>query len=147
MNKNFGYILILTIFTVVVGCSDGGGEGSSNKSPNDGGGSSVKITKDNIRGWETRVTLSPSYFVGPAKESYRIAQEIPEVIDGIYCYCHCKKNFNHKSLLTCHVDQHSAYCDICIKETLAAYDMHNKGMKPLEIRRAIDKRFSSYGRG
>lgn len=146
MKKQFGYFLITAFLIALVSCSDENGVSSSG-SPNDGGGSSVKLTKDNIRGWETRVTLSPSYFVGPAKESYRIALEIPEVIDGIYCYCHCKKNFQHKSLLTCHVDQHSSYCDICIKETLAAYDMHNKGMKPLEIRRAIDKRFSSYGRG
>lgn len=146
MKKQFGYFLITAFLIALVSCSDENGVSSSG-SPNDGGGSSVKLTKDNIRGWETRVTLSPSYFVGPAKESYRIAREIPEVIDGIYCYCHCKKNFQHKSLLTCHVDQHSSYCDICIKETLAAYEMHNKGMKPLEIRRAIDKRFSSYGRG
>lgn len=146
MKKQFGYFLITAFLIALVSCSDENGVSSSG-SPNDGGGSSVKLTKDNIRGWETRVTLSPSYFVGPAKESYRIAREIPEVIDGIYCYCHCKKNFQHKSLLTCHVDQHSSYCDICIKETLAAYEMHNKGMKPLEIIRAIDKRFSSYGRG
>ena len=50
-------------------------------------------TIDALRGGETRPTLSPALFVGKAARTYKIAREKPELIDSIYCYCNCKKNF------------------------------------------------------
>jgi hypothetical protein len=97
-----------------------------------------------LRGGETRPTLSPFYFTGKAAKAYTAAKEIPEVLDSLYCYCDCKKNFGHKSLLTCHVDQHSKYCGVCMDEAVMAYDMHKQGKGTLEIRRAVDKRFSRH---
>jgi hypothetical protein len=57
---------------------------------------------------ETRPTLSPALFVGRVAAAYRIAKEIPEVLDQLYCYCRCAENFGHKSLLSCYVDRHAS---------------------------------------
>lgn len=95
-----------------------------------------------LRGGETRPTLSPAYFGGTVAEAYRIAKEIPEVLDSLYCYCDCKKHFGHKSLLTCYVDTHAAYCDVCLEEALLAYDMHREGADVVTIRKAVDDKFA-----
>ena len=47
----------------------------------------------------------------------------------------------HMSLLTCFVDQHGAYCDICINEALMAKEMHSAGADIPTIRKAVDKKF------
>jgi len=57
---------------------------------------------------ETRPTLSPQRFSGRVREAYTIAREIPEVLDGLYCYCRCRENFGHKTLLSCYVDTHAS---------------------------------------
>jgi hypothetical protein len=87
--------------------------------------------------------MSPAFFTGRVAKAYRIAREIQEVIDSLYCYCRCKENFGHKSLLTCLADKHGASCDVCIEEAAMAYNMYNKGKDIVSIRKAIDRRFSS----
>ncbi len=101
------------------------------------------LTMENIRGGEKRATLSPTLFTGKSARSYKVAKEIPEVLDGLYCYCDCKKHSGHKSLLTCYVDRHAEYCPVCMDEALVASKLHKEGMDALEIRRKIDKRFAS----
>lgn len=95
-----------------------------------------------LRGGEMRETLSPERYTGETARAYAAAKEIPEIIDSLYCYCDCKKHFNHKSLLTCYVDEHAAYCDICIDEALMAKEMHDKGMDVIAIRKAVDEKYS-----
>jgi hypothetical protein len=57
---------------------------------------------------ETRPTLDPARFVGKAAAAHRIAREIPDVLDQLYCYCGCDKHQGHKSLLSCYTDGHAA---------------------------------------
>ena len=57
---------------------------------------------------ETRPTLDPARFVGKAALGHRIAREIPDVLDQLYCYCECDKHAGHKSLLSCYTDGHAA---------------------------------------
>jgi hypothetical protein len=57
---------------------------------------------------ETRPTLDPALFVGKATAAHRVAREIPDVLDQLYCYCQCDKHFGHKSLLSCYTDGHAA---------------------------------------
>lgn len=96
-----------------------------------------------LRGGETRATLAPERYTGATAAAYAAAKEIPEIIDSLYCYCDCKKHFNHKSLLTCYVDEHAAYCDICIDEALMAKELHDKGMDVKAIRKAVDEKYSN----
>jgi len=57
---------------------------------------------------ETRPTLDPGLFVGKAAVAHRVAREIPDVLDQLYCYCQCDKHAGHKSLLSCYTDGHAA---------------------------------------
>ena len=57
---------------------------------------------------ETRPTLDPARFVGRAAAAHRVAREIPDVLDQLYCYCGCDKHQGHKSLLSCYTDGHAA---------------------------------------
>lgn len=95
-----------------------------------------------VHGGETRPTLPASMFEGLTAEAYQAAADIPEVIDGLYCYCECEKHFGHRSLLTCFVDEHAVHCDICIYEALVARDLHAKGVDAQGIRKAVDERFA-----
>jgi len=57
---------------------------------------------------EKKPTLSPDLFFGSVRKAYTIAREIPEILDQLYCYCRCRENFNHLTLLTCYTDKHAS---------------------------------------
>lgn len=57
---------------------------------------------------EIRGTLDPARFVGKAALAHRVAREIPDTLDQLYCYCECDKHSGHKSLLSCYTDGHAA---------------------------------------
>lgn len=58
--------------------------------------------------YETRRTLPPALFMGKAAAAYGVAKRIPALLDQLYCYCRCKENFGHKSLLSCYADRHAS---------------------------------------
>jgi hypothetical protein len=90
---------------------------------------------------ETRPLMSDAVFIGRVAEAYRIAAEIPKVIDSLFCYCYCKKNHQHKTLLTCYTSRHGSKCDICLGEVFYAYELYNQGKTLDEIVIAVDKKF------
>ena len=90
---------------------------------------------------ETRPVLSPALFTGKVAQAYRIAAEIPKVLDSQFCYCYCKKEKGHKTLLTCFTNKHGAKCETCINEALYAYELYKKGYTLDEIVIAVDKKF------
>lgn len=69
---------------------------------------------------------------------YDMAAAIPEVLDGLYCYCDCSVHSGHRSLLTCFRDDHGAACDVCLDQATLAYDMTNEGRSLKQIRKAVD---------
>lgn len=90
---------------------------------------------------ETRPVISSAFFTGRVSEAYRIAAEIPKVIDSLFCYCYCKKNHQHKTLLTCYTNKHGSKCDICLGEVFYAYELYHQGKTLDEIIIAVDKKF------
>jgi hypothetical protein len=90
---------------------------------------------------ETRSVMSSAFYTGKAAEAYRIAAEIPKVIDSQFCYCYCKKNHQHKTLLTCFTNKHGSKCDTCINEVLYAYELYKQGKTLDEIIVSVDKKF------
>lgn len=74
---------------------------------------------------------------------YDQAREIPDVLDGLFCYCDCAEHFGHRSLLTCFESDHGAGCDICLQEAALAYRMTRDGESLKTIRAAVDAMFSS----
>lgn len=57
---------------------------------------------------EIRTPLAPALFVGKTATAYQVAQEIPDVLDRLYCYCECDRHMGHITLLSCFVDSHAA---------------------------------------
>jgi Protein of unknown function with PCYCGC motif len=90
---------------------------------------------------ETRPVLTPALFTGKTALAYKYAAEIPKVLDSLFCYCYCKKNNNHKNLLTCFTSQHGSKCDICINEVLYAHELYEDGLSLDEIVVAVDRKF------
>jgi hypothetical protein len=90
---------------------------------------------------ETRNTLPPALFVGRTAAAYRVAQEIPNVLDRLYCYCHCDKSIGHVSLLSCFADTHAANCGVCQNEAFDASGMVEKGYSLSKIRHQIDLKY------
>jgi len=53
-------------------------------------------------------TLSPALFRGDAARAYQIAQEAPELLERMPCYCGCYVNPGHRNNLDCYTDRHAA---------------------------------------
>ena len=53
-------------------------------------------------------TLSPELFTGQVAKVYRIAQEVPELLERMPCYCGCYVNPGHRNNLDCYTDRHGA---------------------------------------
>jgi len=52
-------------------------------------------------------TISPALFQGKTAQAYRIAREVPELIEQMSCYCGCNKSHSHQNNLDCYVDRHA----------------------------------------
>lgn len=98
-----------------------------------------------------RAEARPERIVDPAlvarsdkKETapvYAMVREIPQVIDGIYCYCECARGHGHYSLFSCFEDGHGAWCGTCLQEVELAHRLHKEGKTLDQIRAAIDAQF------
>jgi hypothetical protein len=73
---------------------------------------------------------------------YRMARAIPNVLDGLFCYCECARNFGHRSLLTCFESDHGAGCDVCLQEAMIAAQMTAQGATLDQVRDRIDTMFA-----
>lgn len=72
---------------------------------------------------------------------YAAVAKYPEIVDGLYCYCHCALRNQHYSLLTCFESGHSANCFTCLGSGELAAKMASEGKTLEEIRAAVDARF------
>lgn len=73
---------------------------------------------------------------------YKQAKRIPQVLDGLHCYCECGAHSGHYSLLDCFKSDHGAGCDICLTSAAMAYDLNKDGKSLDEIRSVIDEVFT-----
>ena len=88
-------------------------------------------------------TLPPERFFGQARRAYQIAQEIPQTLAQLPCYCYCDEAFGHKSLHSCYESDHSSQCAVCVNEALLAYRLQKEqGLTPPQIRERIIAEFS-----
>ena len=88
-------------------------------------------------------TLSPNVFTGNKRLAYRAAQEIPQTLAQLPCYCHCDRGHGHKSLHSCFESEHGENCGICMGEALMAHNLEKHGVSVTEIRKQI---IAAYGR-
>ena len=81
----------------------------------------------------------PSQFTDPqTRAAYTAAKRYAHVLEGIYCYCHCRENIGHRALVECFETGHATECDVCQTEALVAARMTAEGRSVAEIQRAID---------
>lgn len=73
---------------------------------------------------------------------FDMVREIPEVIDGIHCYCGCASQKNFYSLLTCFEDGMAQHCEICQGEAKLVHRLHADGWSLGGIRTSIDASFA-----
>lgn len=84
--------------------------------------------------------------LGDDKEAIEVfdqVRQIPQVVDGIRCYCGCADLPSHYSLLSCfEADGMARHCEVCRGEAKLAYTLHRQGRTLAEIRAAIDQQFA-----
>ena len=98
---------------------------------------------------EPRPGVTGEHVLGPDRvpadlaELYAGVRRIPQVVDGIRCYCGCADLEGFYSLLTCYEESAMAlHCDVCQDEGALAVRMQAQGRTLDEIRAAIDRRFA-----
>ncbi len=72
------------------------------------------------------------------RDTYAMAAAVPDVLDGLYCYCQCSRHSGHYSLLDCFASDHASGCDICMTEARLAHRMAHEGADLRDIRKAVD---------
>jgi len=76
-------------------------------------------------------------------EVFDMVREIPQIADGIHCYCGCATQPGYRSLLICYGPEGMARgCHICQGEGRLAYRRWKEGQSLDQIRRAIDARYA-----
>lgn len=88
-------------------------------------------------------TMDPSYFSKDpkARAAYQVAQDMPELLAELPCFCGCMTALGHESNLFCFKDEHGSGCNICEDIALEARDMHDKGFSMERIKDAIRQHF------
>src|SRR5579863_5202914 len=92
---------------------------------------------------DTRLTLDPKLFQGPARQAYEIAEKDPALLAQLHCYCGCDRTDGHKNLLDCYRDNHGSHCAICTGEAIEAEKLADQGMPVEKIRDALRDRFAN----
>src|SRR5207248_537231 len=88
--------------------------------------------------------LAPEKFSYPMRMGYAAAQQQPELMSKLFCYCGCDHQDHHTSLLDCYLSTHGAYCAICLEEAITAKQQKLAGASLLSIQKQVDDRFAKY---
>lgn len=85
--------------------------------------------------------LDPAGVPERARRGYEAAREVPEVLDGLYCYCDCAERDGLRSLLSCFETRMPMHCGICVGEAALAHRLSREGRDLAAIRKAVDDRY------
>src|SRR5260370_27235575 len=66
------------------------------------------------------ITRDPNRFTGEVHQAYLVAQQHPDLLAQLDCYCGCEQHEGHKNLLDCFRTNHGAGCAICSGEAVMA---------------------------
>jgi Protein of unknown function with PCYCGC motif len=69
--------------------------------------------------------------------AYALAARIEPTLYQVPCYCPCRREKGHRSLLECFTSTHGVTCRMCQKEVLFCYLQKQKGNTPTRIREAM----------
>lgn len=88
------------------------------------------------------LTLNPDQFQGDTRQAYLVAQQHPELLAQLHCYCGCEQHEGHKNLLDCFRSTHGAGCEICVGEAVTAGQLADNGMPVEQIRTTLHQRYA-----
>lgn len=88
------------------------------------------------------LTLNPDQFDGDTRQAYVVAEQHPELLAQLHCYCGCEQHEGHKSLFDCFRTNHGAGCDTCVGEAVTAGKLADSGMPVDQIREALHARYA-----
>jgi len=71
------------------------------------------------RSGEQERQFPPEDYLRKILTAYGVANENPELLEGIPCYCPCEL-YGHGGLIDCYRSQHAAMCSVCLDEAVAA---------------------------
>ena len=136
------YFLAATAILALLGCgqaSENGVRGSAQASSASATASPAVAATAAADASRPNAVLDPATFPDPGtRAAYAAAKQYAHVLEGIYCYCHCKENIGHRALVQCFETDHAASCDVCQNEALIAARMTAAGGSVAEIQAAID---------
>ena len=90
----------------------------------------------------SRILTSKRLANRKAAPVYAMVRQIPEVMDGIHCYCGCAAQKGFHSLLSCFERGGMAqHCDICQGEARLVHRLHAEGWSLNGIRASVDASF------
>ena len=73
--------------------------------------------------------------------AYAAAERVPQLVDGLRCYCACSVTLGHRSILSCFEDRHGSQCQVCQDEALIADSVSQAGGRLDDARGAVESRF------
>ena len=110
------------------------------------GRSQPTIHPDPRPGIDARDVLSAEQLHGAGDDVvavFDMVREMPQIADGIHCYCGCAVMPGYRSLLICYGPEGMARgCPICQGQARLAYRRWKEGQSLDQIRRAIDARYA-----
>lgn len=78
------------------------------------------------------------YFTRPYQTAaYAMADQVPELLYQMPCYCRCDLAMRHKSLHSCFEGTHAAVCATCLSEAAYVYNESHAGKTAAAIRSGI----------
>lgn len=92
---------------------------------------------------DASAVLDATQFSEPrTRHAYRIATQIPDVMNQLYCWCGCENSGQHRSSLACFEDRMGEDCDICQETAEIAFAMVRRGeARPGTIQAALDRKW------
>jgi hypothetical protein len=90
-------------------------------------------------------TMDPSQFSGKVRQAYEAAQEVPEVLAKLPCYCGCMTGgIGHRNNLDCFRDLHGVDCTMCQDIAIDARGMYKSGFDIDRIRERIKEKYNRH---
>ena len=92
---------------------------------------------------DASAVLDPEQFSKEeVRSAYRIAMEIPDVLNKLYCWCGCENRGIHRSNLGCFEDKMAVRCAVCRGTAEIAYRMVQEGVTDAgTIQAAVDRKW------
>lgn len=96
---------------------------------------------------DASAVLDPDQFDrAEVRRAYRIATEIPKVLNNLYCWCGCENRGVHRSNLGCFEDKMAVDCAVCRATAEIASRMTQEGVTDAgKIQAAVDEEWGPSG--